>query len=338
MPTFSTLSCRGSKSGCRGAGLSRVLSIAVVYLLFILVVAGVLALIIPPAAEQTSDFISRVPEFYERAQTTVENWNRQYSERIPEDIRARVNEGLQGISDIAIEAARTVLTRSLGAVSNAFTIVISIAVIPMFLFYVLKDRERAVEGLLKIAPATVHHHVRNVIGIVNHVLGAYIRAQLFLGLVVGTVAFIGLTVLKVPYSLVLAIIAGVTELIPVLGPLLGAIPGVLVTLAVAPDKVLWVILMYAGIQTVGNVFLVPRIQGHAVEIHPAVILIILIVASEAAGIWGVLVGVPFVAVAKNLFWYFYTEWDDTKLSLITLETAAQTAPPPDTEPGPATAG
>ena len=146
------------------------------------------------------------------------------------------------------------------------------------------------------------------LAITNGIVGAYVRAQLTLALVVGVVAFIGLFALGVRFSVLLAVIAGVSELIPVVGPLIGAVPGILVTLATSPGDLVWVISLYVGIQLVENAFLVPRIQGQAVNIHPALIMLILVIASEAAGLFGVILAVPVAAVARDVFKYFYNEW------------------------------
>ncbi|MCH7554331.1 MAG: AI-2E family transporter, partial [Chloroflexi bacterium] len=112
------------------------------------------------------------------------------------------------------------------------------------------------------------------------------------------------------FAALLGLIAGVFELIPIIGPLLGAIPGVLVALATSPADVPWVILLYAGVQLVENAFLVPRIQGRAVDIHPAIIMLLLVISSEVAGLWGVIVAVPLAAVARDVFLYFLREWGE----------------------------
>jgi predicted PurR-regulated permease PerM len=186
--------------------------------------------------------------------------------------------------------------------------VIGLAVVPFMLFYLLKDRETAVSGIYSLMPSEARRHAVNVVAIVNRVVGAYIRAQLTLGVIVGVVVSLGLFLLGIKFSMLLGIVAGVTELIPIIGPLLGAIPGVFVTLATAPEKVLWVVLLYAGVQAVENVVLVPRIQGHAVGVNPAIIMVALMVGSEAAGLWGVFLAVPVTAVGRDIFNYFHAEW------------------------------
>ena len=220
----------------------------------------------------------------------------------------QIEEYAASSGSILISAARTVAARTLGAISNAVSTVIGVAAVPFLLFYLLKDRETAVSGIYSLMPPEARRHAVNVVAIVNGVVGAYIRAQLTLGVIVGLVVSLGLFLLGIKFSILLGIVAGVTELIPIIGPLLGAIPGVFVALATAPEKVLWVVLLYAGVQAVENVVLVPRIQGHAVGVNPAIIMVALMVGSEAAGLWGVLLAVPVTAVGRDIFNYFHAEW------------------------------
>ena len=295
----------------RWPDLSRIAAIWLIFLLALVVVAGVLALVVPPTVAQTADFIEEVPDYYGRAREAIEDWNAEYTTRVPEDVRMQIEEYAASSGSILISAARTVLTRTLGAVSNVVSTVIGLAVVPFMLFYVLKDRETALSGIYaRMAPAP-RRHAMNVVDIVNRVAGAYIRAQVTLGVIVGIVVSLGLFLLGIRFSMLLGIVAGFTELIPIIGPLLGAIPGVFVALATSPEKVLWVVLLYAGVQAVENVVLVPRIQGHAVGVHPAIVMVALMVGSEAAGLWGVFLSVPVTAIGRDVFNYFHAEWSES---------------------------
>ena len=292
----------------RWPDLSRIVAIWLIFLLGLAVLAGILALVVPPTLGQAADFIDEVPDYYGRARAAIEDWNAEYIERVPEDVRMQIEEYAASSGSILISAARTVVLRTLGAVTNVVSTVIGVAVVPFLLFYLLKDRENAVSGIYSLMPPEARRHAVNVVAIVNRVFGAYIRAQLTLGVIVGLVVSLGLFLLGIKFSMLLGIVAGVTELIPIIGPLLGAIPGVFVTLATAPEKVLWVVLLYAGVQAVENVLLVPRIQGHAVGVNPAIIMVALMVGSEAAGLWGVFLAVPVTAVGRDIFNYFHAEW------------------------------
>ena len=294
----------------RWPGPSRIFSILVVYVAALAVLAGALAIVVPPALRQASDFVDDVPDLLARARTTVEGWNEEYTSRIPVDVREQIEETLEGGSSILITAARTVLTRTVSTVANTLTTVIGLAVVPFMVFYLLKDREEVGGGFYSLMPPEAQRHTANVVAIVNRVVGAYVRAQLTLAIVAGIAVFLGLYLLGIRFAVLLAVIAGVSELIPVIGPLIGAIPGILVTLATSPEDLVWVVLLYVGIQLVQNAFLAPRIQGQAVELHPVLIMVILVIASEVAGLWGVILAVPVAAVSRDVFKYFYEEWSE----------------------------
>lgn len=294
----------------RWPAANRVLAVLLIYIIALFVIAGALALILPPVFRQGQDFVESVPELYAGARTTVEGWAEAYTDRIPESLRGQIEKSFGSGSFTLIQAAQRVLAKAIGGVFNAITTVIGLAIVPIFLFYLLKDREAAVERIFSILPASAQVHARNVMAIVNRVLGAYIRAQLTLGIFVGLLVFLGQFALGTKYSVLLGVIAGLTELVPVIGPLLGAIPGVLVALATSPEDIVWVILLYVAVQLVENAFLAPRVQSHAVNIHPMIIMILIVIGSEAAGLWGVIIAIPLAAVARDVFKYFYQEWSE----------------------------
>ena len=158
----------------------------------------------------------------------------------------------------------------------------------------------------------------------NESLGAYIRAQLLLMLFVGLIVFVGLLLLDIEFAVLLGLVAGITEAIPVVGPIIGAVPGIIVTLATDPEKIVWVLALYLGSQLLENSLLVPRIQGNAVHMHPIVIMALLIVGSETFGVIGVVAAVPVASVAREVFKYFYGIWSDNPKN-VPLEEAFENA-------------
>jgi len=146
-------------------------------------------------------------------------------------------------------------------------------------------------------------HIRNILAIVGEVLGRYVRAQLLLGFIVGYLCFIGLFVMRIRFAPTLAIIAGVTELIPLLGPWIGGAFAFVVTLATEPSKALWVVLLYVMVQLLENNLLVPRIQGHYLRIHPAITLFLLVLGAYVAGFWGIILIVPLTATTVEIYKY-----------------------------------
>ena len=119
----------------------------------------------------------------------------------------------------------------------------------------------------------------------------------------------------VRFALVLGIIAGITELIPVIGPILGSVPAIIVALATSPEKTLLVILIAVGVQFLENNFLVPRIHSMAVHVHPAVIMVLLVIGSNLAGVWGMLIVVPLAAACRDIYIYLHERFGEPEVSV-----------------------
>ena len=292
----------------RSPRLTRIFAILTIYVAFGLVLAGILYLTIPPLYHESQELVQSFPDLYERARSTAEGWSRDVTDRIPVELRAQAENAIAAGGDVLASAARGTLERTVSGVSNAVTLVIGLAIVPFFLFYILKDREHVVAGVYPMMSPLGRTRTQHVFHLVNRVIGSYVRAQLLSATIVGGLVFIGLSILGIKFAAILGLVAGLFGLIPIIGPVLGAVPGLLVTLASAPDRVIWVVLVYLVVQLIENNLISPRIQGSALRLNPAFIMIILVVSSEVAGLWGVIVGVPLVAAARDVFVYFFNEW------------------------------
>jgi predicted PurR-regulated permease PerM len=174
---------------------------------------------------------------------------------------------------------------------------------PVFLFYILKDWEKLKPSFYSGLPDWARLHTQQILRIIDRVFGRFMRAQLVLGALVGTTTLIVLMALQVPFAWVLGPLAGLLEMVPTFGPWISAIAAILVTLATAPDKVLWVAGLFGAVQLLENLFLVPRIQGGFLRIHPAISIVLLVLGSYVAGLWGVVLILPLTATAKELYLY-----------------------------------
>ena len=319
----------------RMPGVTRIISILTIYVGFVSVVAGILYLTIPPLFAESQEFIETFPEFYERARSTVEGWSHDFTERVPVELRMEIEDAVAAGGSVLVDAGRGIVLRTVSGVSNAVTLVIGLVIVPFFLFYILKDREEVVGGVYPMMSERGRIHTRNVIFMVNRVIGSYVRAQLLSATIVGVMVFIGLSILGIKFAAILGLVAGLFGLIPIIGPLLGAVPGLLVTLASSPSQAIWVALVYVIVQLIENNLISPRIQGSAVRLNPALIMATLVVASELAGLWGVIVGVPLVAAARDVFVYFYKEWNtaDDEAPPVTEHEAEPDQPPAETQGG-----
>jgi predicted PurR-regulated permease PerM len=289
-------------------GLSRGIAVGVIYLGMLGILAGILALIVPPSVEQSQRFAEEFPGFFNSARATVEGWIARYAELIPVEVRDRVEETLSDAGGIVGESVSGVVSQTWSVITGSFALVLGLATAPMLVFYLMKDSRLIRTSLYAPFPAALRPYLKDLLDIAERTLGGYIRGQLTLGLVVGAVVTAGLLLLGVPFPFILGIVAGVTELVPVVGPWIGGAAGVLVTLATAPHLVPWVILLYLAVQLLENTLLVPRIQGNALNLHPVALIMVIIIASHFFGLWGVILGPPVVAMVKDISVWFVGEW------------------------------
>ncbi len=284
--------------------ISRGLAVLLVYLVILGVLVGIGLSIVPVALEQGTEFVDSFPELRMRAQDQINSWLEQYRERVPENVRERIDTAIADNADrigVAIAGHTTdsfsVLTRTLG-------VIFGFLIVPFWLFYALRDRHRFEDNFQAAVPTGARPDILNGIRIADALLGRYLRGQLLLGGVVAVMTFIGLTIIDVDLSIALAIFAGITELIPIIGPWIGALPALLLVAASGdPEKVFWVALLFVLVQQLENNLLVPRIQSQAVDLHPAIIILLLVAAGAVFGFIGLLVVVPLTALLREIFWY-----------------------------------
>ena len=284
--------------------LARALSIAIVTLIAFSIIAGCLLLVIPPMFKQSSELITNIPSLITDARTTVESWNEEYASNIPEEVRVEIDRLLENGGEILLGAFRGRVGITAVAAVHALTLVVGLVVVPLFVFYFLKDREAVRESFVEVFPTDTQIHVVYVLRILNRIIGAYVRAQFTLAAVVWVFISIGLMLMGVKYAILLGAVAGIFELVPIVGAWLAVIPTIIVVLSTSPEKIVWVLLLYLGVQLFQGALIVPRIQSFAMKLHPLMILVSIVVGSEIAGLWGVVLGPPIAASIKELLIYF----------------------------------
>lgn len=169
----------------------------------------------------------------------------------------------------------------------------------------LNDWSKLRKGFYSSMPLWAAKYSRGVMRILSDVIGRYVRAQIILALVVAALDFVGLMILRMPFAPVLAVFAGLTEVMPIIGPWIGGITAVVVSLALAPDKVLWVALLFLLVQVLENNLLVPKIQGDILRLHPVIIIVLMVVAGGLLGLWGLILVVPVTVTVIELSRFLY---------------------------------
>lgn len=288
----------------------RTWAVIIVYIVGLSIIGATIATVGSVLIDETFQLIENLPAYTEDAKAEADSWTRWYEETIPPDLQDTIESNLDQFGSMAGEAARTALFTTFGTVARVISFVAGLALLPLWLFYVLKDDRKALDFFYRLWPASIQPDVRHIVGIADRILGAYIRGQLFLGFIVGIVTFVGLWSLDVQYSGALAVLAGIFEMVPIIGPWISFVAAAIVVLATEPEKIWMIALLFLGIQQLENTLLVPKIQGDAVDMNPAVIMILIVVGGAMFGILGVIMIVPIAAIARDVFIYIYGRLSD----------------------------
>jgi predicted PurR-regulated permease PerM len=300
-----------------------------------------IAYIAPIVADQIERLVDNTDGLVGRLQTMWQELFRQYQSSVPASIRGPIEQAVRN-GVVVLQANITTYLQSIGTfifaqvlqIINTVTFLVGFLIIPIWLFYVLNDVPQGRTFIDRLLHPRIRADFWNVWGIINRILSDYIRGQLLLGVAVGAMVGVFLLVLQLfgfqigNYILLLAIIAGITELIPIIGPIIGAIPGVILGFTVSPTTGLVVLLVYILVQQLENNLLVPRIIGESVGIHPAILTVVLIAMGHTFGLLGVVLAAPVSAIARDLFIYTYRRLDGESPAGAKLAVETRAGPPP----------
>lgn len=291
--------------------LPRSIAILLLYLAIGLVIAIGVMLVLGPMNEQIQRFSQEVPGWLDSLRTWYQGLD------LPEWARSAIDRVIAGFSseggtetgsDIGslLPIARSLASTLIGA--------FGFLIIPFWVFWVLKDLPGLSGSFERALPPGWRRDALAVMGIVDHTFGRWIRGQLILGAVVGAATFVGLFILGelvdpvfLSFAVLLAVVAGLFELIPVIGPILSMIPTLVLAFAAADPvrAAIAVVALYLIVQQVENHVLVPQIQGDAVELHPSVVILALIAGSALFGLLGAILSVPVTAAARDIYRYCF---------------------------------
>src|SRR5699024_8325713 len=186
-----------------------------------------------------------------------------------------------------------------------YEFIIILTVIPVLVFYFLKDYDSIKNYIKKLLPKKYHKQASELMYEINHSLGNYNRGQLLISLFISLMTFIVFHFLHMKYSLLLALIMGLTNIIPYFGPIIGAIPAVLIALTMSPKLIIFILLAIFIIQLIENNLLSPYIMGKSIQIHPIAIIFALLLGGQIGGIIGMIFAVPALTILKDVFSHMY---------------------------------
>jgi predicted PurR-regulated permease PerM len=333
--------------------LPRWLAILIVYAITIGLVGGALAFTLQPLVRQLNDFLKHLPELFRSFDALLGQVGNVYADlELPQQVRDFIDHLIADYVASSGGFDPTILLPVFTSVAGFLVSLLGFLVIPVWVFYLLKDRPALTAAFDRSLPAAWREDTWAMIHIVDQVFARWVRGQLALGLTVGIATFIGLELLSAlvdpvfgRFAVFFAILAGLLELLPIVGPILSAIPPLLVALTVSPVAIVAVLLLYFAIQQVENNVLVPKIQGDAIQLHPSAVIFALIVGGAIAGFLGAILALPITAAGRDVYRHLFRRLSvplpsvGARVSAPALSPAPEPGPPgapmPDAAPAPA---
>jgi len=284
--------------------IRRPFSILLAYLIFVLLLVGVLAVLLPALLARIQEFASAQPQIIQ----AVENMLQQL--RIFAFFKANVWFSIPAATEMQPylnQFQADTLARVRQYLLDGLRVISELVVLFVIAFYWLTERDRFEEFGLRLIPLRNRERFRTIVNDLEATLGAYVRGQAIASFTVGLFSFIGLLIIGVPYALLLAVIAAITELIPIVGPIIGGIPALLVGLITSPEKALLVILLYAAIQFVEAHILIPKIYEREVGLSSWLVILALAAGNILGGIVGAVLAIPVAAALRVLVRHLIVE-------------------------------
>lgn len=265
--------------------LSRGAAVAIVYLPFLIAVLVLAVLVAPRFVADTKELGARLPSLIE------ENVLRPLERYVPVGaVREELRDGIE------LPRSRVFMYMRSAAAAAA-----SVIAVLFMVAYMLIDAERLRNLFLLIYPPEVRGERRRTLLRMGKRMSSWLSAQLLLSAIIGVATFLGLAALRIPYALPLAIIAAVGELVPVIGPTIGAVPALAVALLHSPWQ-FWAVLVFAVLlQKAENLFIVPRVMARKLSISPLAVFIAFMIGASLLGVIGAILAVPVTAIAQVAF-------------------------------------
>ena len=257
---------------------------------------------LPTILTQLSSLISNIPVYAVQIQDQLMMLDIKFNLNLAEIFQSQYNQVLSQLGGSIQHVASSIFSM-LGSVVNSF---VSIIIIPVALFYFLKDYERVLGGIINSFPRKIQYHVIAIGELLDKSLGSYIRGLFIIMILLSGIATGLLMLVDIKYPLLFGVLIGITDFIPFVGPFLGAIPVILFALTISWKKVVAVLMVIVAIQFIEGNILQPFIIGRNLEMHPLVIMILMIVAGSLFGFYGLLFAIPIFLVAKTLYQYKVT--------------------------------
>ena len=291
--------------------ISRTFSVLVLMAGVFSLVTGIGLLIFPLLKLQAEHLVSNLPDYI----AIMQEWMYPLLGVVgePEKIQGILNRELLKVGELPLKVISSITSILWGSVAGLFSFILLLAnlvIIPVVMFYLLRDYDLINKKMLSFVPARSREQVLSLIKEIDGVLAGFVRGQLMVGLIMAGLYSIGLFFCGTPMSLFIGLLAGLASLVPYLGLIFGFVPAAILTFMQTQD---WVLVfgvagVFAVVQGLEGMIITPRIVGEKIGLHPVAIILAVLLGAEFFGLVGVIVSVPVAAALNVLFTHGLNEY------------------------------
>ncbi|RJX27979.1 MAG: AI-2E family transporter [Dethiobacter sp.] len=281
--------------------LSRSAAIGIIYLFFAALFLLICLNVVPSLIEELQQLVSLLPEYTEKFLLFVTQLGKDFqSFNLPEGIQNALNENIR-----QLQSALTINLEKLSQLLMVlFRQTFALLLVPLFAFYILRDNTLIKRRFLQLFPLPSRYIMEDTLQEIDRTLGAYLRGIFIISLSVGVMMYLGLLILGVEFALFFGIINALTNVIPYFGPLIGAVPVLLVTLLHSSELFWRTLLLIVIVQQIESQFIAPQVLGRSLGFHPLTVIIALLLGGIYMGFFGLIVIVPLAAILRIIFRHF----------------------------------
>jgi predicted PurR-regulated permease PerM len=284
--------------------MPRALAIGVVYVTLFGSIAVAAYVLLPRLGNQITEFGRQAPEYAAHARDRLQGWRHFVN---PDDFPAAIRDAADKTTESTMTALQEYLTSGVGSLFHWVSYLPWLVLVPILAFFLLNDAESFRRSVIRSLPlGQLRGRGADFFAEVNSTLAAYIRAQLAACLLIGAVCTIGFVIAGVPYALMLGLMAGLLEFIPLVGPLVVALSATVICSFHSFGQTIGVLLFLAVLRMVQDYVVYPRLIRHGIHLHPLAVIVAVLCGAELGGVVGIFLAIPAAAV----FSVAYRHWLD----------------------------
>lgn len=276
------------------AGMHRILATALSFVFVGALLSLLVLMTLPLVNEQLSLFRMELPKYIEGVTRLMAEFEEKLENLTGSiymvDLSAHVGSALEVWARALFEDLPRFITKSLTVSLLA----------PFLAFFMVKDGRHISRSLLALVPNSIFEPTLNLFHQINDQMGHFVRARLLEAIIVGVVTWLGLLILDFPFAYLLALFAALTNLIPYVGPIIGAVPALAIAMinGQSPLEIFLVLCVYLTAQIIDAAFIIPLVVAKIVDLHPVTVVVAIIVGAQLMGVVGMLISIPVASVLK----------------------------------------